>query len=64
VDAQRGHEPCVGKVNIPHTLHRLPMSRGSSPDQVKIPSATGTWVISSVSLRSTDVEVDVDADEY
>ena len=30
VDAQRGHESCAGKVTMPHALHRLPISCGSS----------------------------------
>ena len=42
VDAQRGHESCAGNVTMPHAVHRLPISCGSSLGQVKRPSATGT----------------------
>jgi hypothetical protein len=47
VDAQRGHDGCDGNVTIAQRAHRLPISRGSPPDDVKIPSATGTRAIAT-----------------
>src|SRR3954463_15659566 len=45
VEAHRGQDCCAGNVTMPHTVHLLPTSCGSSDGQVKTPSAIGTCAI-------------------